>query len=81
MCIFIITDVVHDLYTMTNERNQSRMPIISDFHYKIIMDNADRLNNAIKHERDSTYSYFGFKVFVKLIIICNIYVQFYVNFV
>lgn len=49
---------------MTNECNQSRMPIISNFHYHIIMKHADRLNNAIKHERDSTYSYFGFKVSV-----------------
>lgn len=49
---------------MANERNQSRMPIISDFHYGVIMKNADRLNNAIKHERDFTYSYFGFKVCV-----------------
>lgn len=49
---------------MANERNQSRMPIISDFHYGVIMKHADRLNNAIKHERDFTYSYFGFKVCV-----------------
>lgn len=48
---------------MTNERNQSRMPIISTFHYNIIMKHADRLNSAIKYERDSTYSYFGFKVY------------------
>lgn len=47
---------------MTNERNQSRMPIISNFHYNTVMKHADRLNNAIKHERDYTYSYFGFKV-------------------
>jgi len=47
---------------MTNERNQSRMPIISNFHFGIVMKHADRLNKAIKHERDSTYSYFGFKV-------------------
>jgi len=47
---------------MPNEQNQSRMPIISDFHYNIVMKHANRLNNAIKHERDYTYSYFGFKV-------------------
>lgn len=57
-----ITDVVYDLFNMTNERNQSRMPVISEFHYGVVMKNADRLNNAIKHDRDSTYSYFGFKV-------------------
>lgn len=58
-------DVVYDLYNMTNERNQSRMPIISDFHYGVVMKHADRLNNAIKHDRDSTYSYFGFKTLEK----------------
>jgi len=51
---------------MPNERNKSRMPIISDFHYDIIMKHADRLNNAIKHDRDYAYSYFGFKVNTKL---------------
>lgn len=64
MVCIIIVDVVHDLYNMANERNQSRMPIISDFHYGVVMKHADRLNSAIKHDRDSTYSYFGFKVFI-----------------
>lgn len=60
---------------MTNERNQSRMPIISNFHYGIVMKHADRLNNAINHDRDSTYSYFGFKVpkYFKLNLICHFY--------
>jgi len=58
----VFTDVIYDLYNMSNERNQSRMPIISDFHYGIVMKHADRLNKAIKHDRDYTYSYFGFKV-------------------
>lgn len=62
---------------MTNERNQSRMPIISDFHYRIIQKHADRLNSAIQHDRDSTYSYFGFKVcfqavFVYLLILFTV---------
>lgn len=49
---------------MANERNQSRMPIISEFHHGVVMKHADRLNNAINYDRDSTYSYFGFKVCV-----------------
>ncbi|VVC41387.1 Ribonucleotide reductase R1 subunit, N-terminal,Ribonucleotide reductase large subunit, N- [Cinara cedri] len=59
------SDVINDLYNMANERNQNRMGIISDFHYNVIMKHADRLNNAIKHDRDSTYSYFGFKTLEK----------------
>lgn len=35
--------------------------MISDFHYKVIMDNADRLNSAIIYDRDFGYNYFGFK--------------------
>lgn len=63
---------------MANERNQSRMPIISDFHYGVIMKNADRLNQAIKHDRDFTYSYFGFKVCAPSYIcfFCNMFILF-----
>lgn len=63
-----ITDVIYDLYNMSNELNQRRMKIISDFHYGVVMKHADRLNNAIKHDRDYAYSYFGFKVFFELLI-------------
>ncbi|XP_044748724.1 ribonucleoside-diphosphate reductase large subunit [Coccinella septempunctata] len=55
------SEVVEDLYNMINEKTGRKTPMISDFHYKIIMENADRLNAAIKHERDFNYNYFGFK--------------------
>ncbi|KAK9870879.1 hypothetical protein WA026_009836 [Henosepilachna vigintioctopunctata] len=55
------SDVVEDLYNMVNEKTGRRTPMISEFHYKIIKENADRLNSAINHERDFTYNYFGFK--------------------
>merc|ERR1719512_697520 len=35
--------------------------MISEQHYKIIMENADRLNSAIVFNRDFNYQYFGFK--------------------
>lgn len=35
--------------------------MISDFHYKIIMENADLLNSSIIYDRDFGYNYFGFK--------------------
>lgn len=50
-----------DLYNMTNEYTKKRSPMISDFHHKIIMDNADRINSAIIYDRDFSYNYFGFK--------------------
>ncbi|RZF36517.1 hypothetical protein LSTR_LSTR008852 [Laodelphax striatellus] len=55
------SEVVHDLYTMNNPLTGQKMPMISDFHYGIIMKNADRLNSAIIYDRDLHYNYFGFK--------------------
>lgn len=46
---------------MENEFLKTKSPMISDFHYKVIMDNADRLNSAIIYDRDFGYNYFGFK--------------------
>nr|XP_029724987.1 ribonucleoside-diphosphate reductase large subunit isoform X2 [Aedes albopictus] len=59
--ILFFTDVMHDLYMMENEHLKKRTPMISEFHYKVIMDNADRLNSAIIYDRDFGYNYFGFK--------------------
>lgn len=59
--IKIFVDVMDDLYNMTNEYTKKRSPMISDFHHKIIMDNADRINSAIIYDRDFSYNYFGFK--------------------
>jgi len=53
------SDVVKDLYTMVTHDHKT--PMISDFHYNIIMKNADRLNSAIVYDRDFGYKYFGFK--------------------
>jgi len=53
------SDVVKDLYAMTTHHHKT--PMISDFHYNIIMKNADRLNSAIVYDRDFGYKYFGFK--------------------
>lgn len=55
------SDVMHDLYTMENEYLKTKSPMISDFHYKVIMENADRINSAIIYDRDFGYNYFGFK--------------------
>ena len=58
---FSISDVMDDLYKMKNEKTGNPQPMISDFHYKIIMDNAEKLNSAIIYDRDFSYNYFGFK--------------------
>lgn len=55
------SDVIKDLYEMVNDRSERKTPAISDRVYKIVQDNAQRLNSAIDFERDFDYNYFGFK--------------------
>ncbi|KAK7602972.1 hypothetical protein V9T40_002971 [Parthenolecanium corni] len=55
------SDVISDLYHMINERTKKPTPMISEFHYNVIMKNADRLNSSIIYDRDFQYNYFGFK--------------------
>lgn len=52
---------MNDLYNMENEIVKRKTPMISDYHHTIIMENSDRLNSAIIHDRDFSYSYFGIK--------------------
>lgn len=54
-----LTDVIEDLYRM--ESSGRPTPMIAEKYYKIIIDNADRLNAAIIYDRDFSYNYFGFK--------------------
>lgn len=55
------SEVMDDLYNMENEYLKTKSPMISEYHHKIIMKNADRLNSAIIYDRDFGYNYFGFK--------------------
>lgn len=57
----VFSEVMHDLHSLVREGTGEPMPLISDKHYKIIMDNADKLNSAIIYDRDYNYNYFGFK--------------------
>merc|ERR1711899_337469 len=55
----MFSEVITDLYKMRSHDRPT--PMISEQHYKIIMENADRLNSAIVSNRDFNYQYFGFK--------------------
>lgn len=57
----VFSHVIQDLYAYINPKTNKHSPMIADNIYKIIMDNADRLNSAIIYDRDFQYSYFGFK--------------------
>ncbi len=57
----VFSEVMKDLFEMKSEKTGKPTPMISEFHYKIIQKNADRLNSAIIYDRDFNYQYFGFK--------------------
>jgi len=55
------SDVVEDLFSYINPRNKQKSPLISQFHYDIIMKNKEEIDSAIVYDRDFGYSFFGFK--------------------
>ncbi|KAI0223417.1 Ribonucleoside-diphosphate reductase large subunit [Lamellibrachia satsuma] len=57
----VFSDVMTDLHTYINPRNNKPSPMLSDEVYQIIIDNADKLNSSIIYDRDYSYNYFGFK--------------------
>src|SRR5210317_1539533 len=55
------SDVMTDLYSYVNPRTGKKAPLLSDETYKVIMDNAAKLDSTIIYNRDFGYDYFGFK--------------------
>ncbi|MCH2195724.1 ribonucleoside-diphosphate reductase subunit alpha [Kordia sp.] len=55
------SETMVDLYECVNPRTGKKAPLLSDEVYKVIMDNADRLDSTIIYNRDFGYDYFGFK--------------------
>ncbi len=55
------SDTMTDLYNYVNPRTGKKAPLLSDDVYKIIVDNADKLDSTIIYSRDFNYDYFGFK--------------------
>ncbi|WP_298507298.1 ribonucleoside-diphosphate reductase subunit alpha [uncultured Kordia sp.] len=55
------SETMVDLYEYVNPRTGKDAPLLSDEVYKVIMDNADRLDSTIIYNRDFGYDYFGFK--------------------
>jgi len=45
-----------------NPATSSLAPLISETTHSAVVNNAERLNAAINHQRDYNYNYFGFKV-------------------
>jgi ribonucleoside-diphosphate reductase alpha chain len=55
------SDVMTDLYNYVNPRTGKKAPLLSDETYKVIQDNAAKLDSTIIYNRDFGYDYFGFK--------------------
>ncbi|MCK0155722.1 ribonucleoside-diphosphate reductase subunit alpha [Cellulophaga sp. F20128] len=55
------SETMKDLYFYVNPRTDKKAPLLSDEVYKVIMENAERLDSTIIYNRDFSYDYFGFK--------------------
>jgi len=55
------SETVTDLHNYVNPRTGKKASMIAKDVYKIIMDNADKLDSTIIYNRDFGYDFFGFK--------------------
>ena len=55
------SETMKDLYEYVNPRTGKKAPLLSDEVYKVVMENADKLDSTIIYNRDFGYDYFGFK--------------------
>tara|TARA_B110000003_G_scaffold172618_1_gene172182 strand:+ start:22799 stop:25198 length:2400 start_codon:yes stop_codon:yes gene_type:complete len=55
------SETMVDLYEYVNPRTGKKAPLLSDEVFKIISDNAEKLDSTIIYSRDFNYDFFGFK--------------------
>ncbi|AKA35162.1 ribonucleoside-diphosphate reductase subunit alpha [Flagellimonas lutaonensis] len=55
------SETMKDLYEYVNPRTGKKAPLLSKEVYKVISENAERLDSTIIYNRDFGYDYFGFK--------------------
>ena len=55
------SDAVEIMYNYINPQNSRKSPLITQELYDIVQENKNAIDNAVKHERDFNYEYFGFK--------------------
>ncbi|MEM7487376.1 MAG: ribonucleoside-diphosphate reductase subunit alpha [Bacteroidota bacterium] len=55
------SETMKDFYEYVNPRTGKKAPLLSDEVYKVISENADKLDSTIIYNRDFGYDYFGFK--------------------
>ena len=55
------SETMKDLYEFYNPITNKKSPLLSEEVYKVIVENADKLDSNIIYNRDFSYDYFGFK--------------------
>ena len=55
------SETMKDLFEYVNPRTGKKAPLLSEEVYKVITENADKLDSTIIYNRDFGYDYFGFK--------------------
>ncbi|WP_420401614.1 ribonucleoside-diphosphate reductase subunit alpha [Flagellimonas sp.] len=55
------SETMKDLYEYVNPRTGKKAPLLSDEVFKVISENAEKLDSTIIYNRDFGYDYFGFK--------------------
>ncbi|GAB5473444.1 MAG: ribonucleoside-diphosphate reductase subunit alpha [Maribacter sp.] len=55
------SETMKDLFVYVNPRTGKKAPLLSKEVFKVIQDNAERLDSTIIYNRDFGYDYFGFK--------------------
>ena len=55
------SETMKDLHEYINPRTAKKAPLLSDEVYKVVSENADKLDSTIIYNRDFGYDYFGFK--------------------
>ncbi len=55
------SETMEDLYLYVNPRTGKKAPLLSDEVFKVISENAEKLDSTIIYNRDFGYDYFGFK--------------------
>jgi len=58
-------ETIEKLYTYVNKKTGENAGLISDEVYKVVMDNSDKIEAMIVHDRDFNFDYFGYKTLEK----------------
>ncbi len=61
----VFSKVIQLMHSHVDKRSNKSAPMISDDVYAFVMENADKLDSVIVHDRDFQYSYFGFSTLRK----------------